>query len=596
MRAPAFSLSMALITPLTAQASSGPGPVSVLESSRPASLLPGLLERYQADFGSLDRFWTVPEGPARTARLARFYGEWSKVASELPEAGLSPDDRLDLRLFRSHLAFEGDQLKEALRRDAETRPLLPTATPLRELAEARRRMEGQDPKACAELLQRLARELKEAREGLAGAKDRPSATLALRAADRAEQLREVLKGWAAFTQGYDPLFTWWCEKPVQALDAALGAHATFLKETLGGVDPKDKDAIHGDPIGREALRRALEAESIAYSPEEILEIGRREMAWCLVELKKAARDMGFGEDWRAALEKVKESYVSPGEQPRLIRDLALEATAYLESRKLIRIPELAKESWRMEMMSPERQKVAPFFLGGETILVSYPTASMDHADKLMSLRGNNPAFARATVHHELIPGHHLQGFMADRHATHRQIFSTPFLIEGWALYWELRLWDLNFARTPEERMGMLFWRMHRCARIFFSFGFHLGQLTPKQCVDLLVEQVGHERANAEGEVRRSLQGGYGPLYQAAYMLGGLQLRALHREQVVEEKMSEADFHDAVLKSGPIPIEAMRERLRGGAVSLNPKPKWRFYGELNPDRPASNRLPAPGSGL
>ncbi|HJW33930.1 MAG TPA: DUF885 family protein [Holophagaceae bacterium] len=568
MRLLAFGLS----TVLAAQ-------VPVAELARPAALMPGLLARFQADVASLDRFWTVPQGPGRAARLDRFYGEWTRTAAGLPEATLSADDRLDLRLFRGHLAFEQARLREEARRDLEARPLVPVAQPLRELAEARRRMEVQDPKACAELLHRLAQELKAAQGRLAAAPAKPSPTLALRAAEQTDQLRKVLKDWSTFTQGYDPLFTWWCEKPAQALDTALEAHATFLKATLAGVDPKDKDAIHGDPIGREALQRALEAECIAYSPEEILEIGRREMAWCQVALKKAAKEMGCGEDWRAALEKVKQSYVAPGDQPRLIRSLALEAVDYLESRKLLRIPALAKEDWWMEMMSPERQKVAPFFLGGEGILVSYPTAGMDHADKLMSLRGNNPAFARATVHHELIPGHHLQGFMADRYATHRQLFSTPFLIEGWALYWELRLWDLGFARTPEERMGMLFWRMHRCARIFFSFGFHLGQLTPQQCVDLLVDQVGHERANAEGEVRRSLQGGYGPLYQAAYMLGGLQLRALHRELVVEGRMSEPDFHDAVLKGGPIPIEALRDRLKGGTVSLDPKPTWRFYGEV-----------------
>ncbi len=571
MRPLAFGLS----TLLSAQ-------VPVAEMARPAALMPGLLTRYQADLASLDRVWTIPHGPGRADRLARFQAAWTQTAAGLSEAGLSADDRLDLRLFRSHLAFEQAQLREDARRDLEVRPLIPVAPALRELAEARRRMEVQDPKACAELLHRLGLELKATRERLAAAPVKPSPTLARRAAEGAEQLRKDLKAWSTFTLGYDPLFTWWCEKPAQALDTALEAQATFLRETLGGVDPKDKDAIHGDPIGREALQRALEAESIAYSPEEILEIGRREMAWCQVELKKAAKEMGF-EDWRAALEQVKQSYVAPGEQPRLIRSLALEAVDYLESRNLLRIPALAKEDWWMEMMSPERQKVAPFFLGGEGILVSYPTAGMDHADKLMSLRGNNPAFARATVHHELIPGHHLQGFMADRFATHRQLFSTPFLIEGWALYWELRLWDLGFARTPEERMGMLFWRMHRCARIFFSFGFHLGQLTPKQCVDLLVEQVGHERANAEGEVRRSLQGGYGPLYQAAYMLGGLQLRALHRELVVVGKLSEPDFHEAVLTSGPIPIEAMRARLMGGPVSLDPTPRWRFYGEVKATR-------------
>ena len=123
------------------------------------------------------------------------------------------------------------------------------------------------------------------------------------------------------------------------------------------------------------------------------------------------------------------------------------------------------------MMSPERQKVNPFFLGGEEMLVSYPTASMSEDDKLMSMRGNNIHFARATVFHEVIPGHHLQEFMAERYNAHRNAFDTPFLVEGWALYWEMLLWDLGFPATPENRVGVLFWRMHRCARIIFSLEF-----------------------------------------------------------------------------------------------------------------------------
>lgn len=568
-----FSLPALVALSLSAQVPSLPS------LARPASLLPSVLERYQADLSSLEQFWSVPNGSGRAARMDQFFRQWEEEAGKLETASLSREDRLDLKLFKRHLGFQRDQLKEAQRRNTELQPLMPFAKPLRDLAEGRRRMEGQDPKASAELLHKLHQSILELRKSLESAKTKPSAVLALRAARQTGQLRTDLKKWMDYTLGYDPLFTWWCEKPAQVLDATLESYAAFLKESLGGLDPKNKDLIHGDPIGREALQRALVAESIAYSPEEILEIGRREMAWCLTELKRAAKDMGHGDDWRAAMEEVKQSYVAPGEQPRLIRNLALEAVQFLEQRKLIRIPELAQESWRMEMMSPEDQKVNPFFLGGDTIQVSYPTAAMEHGDKLMSLRGNNPAFARATVHHELMPGHHLQGFMSERYATHRRMFDTPFYVEGWALYWELRLWDLGFPRTPQERLGMLFWRMHRCARIFFSFGFHLGQLTPQQCVDLLVEQVGHERANAEGEVRRSFQGGYGPLYQAAYMLGGLQFRALHEELVIHGTMSEADFHDAILKNDPISVELLREYLKGGPSDGDLHPRWRFYGEL-----------------
>ena len=185
----------------------------------------------------------------------------------------------------------------------------------------------------------------------------------------------------------------------------------------------------------------------------------------------------------------------------MIRELALEAIAYLDANDLVTIPPLCRDSWRMTMMSPEQQLVNPFFLGGETIIVSYPTSTMAHEAKLMSMRGNNRHFARATVHHELIPGHHLQGYMAARHKAYRRLFGTPFFGEGWALYWELLLWDRGFAKSPENRVGMLFWRMHRCARIIFSLGFHLGTMTPREV---------HRSPGQPGRPRARQRHGRGP--------------------------------------------------------------------------------------
>jgi uncharacterized protein (DUF885 family) len=318
-----------------------------------------------------------------------------------------------------------------------------------------------------------------------------------------------------------------------------------------------------------------------YTPEELIAIAQREYAFSLSEMKKASRAMGFGDDWKAAVEKVKNSYVEPGKQPDLIRDLARQAEAFFDAHDWVTIPQLAREDWRMEMMSPERQRVAPFFLGGESILVSYPTADMSQEDKLMSMRGNNPHFSHATVFHELNPGHHLQWFMMERYNTHRQLFQTPFWTEGQSLYWEMFLWDLGFDRTPEDRVGALFWRMHRSARIIFSLEFHLGKMTPEQAVQFLVDSVDFERANAEGEVRRSLNGSYPPLYQMAYMIGGLQLRALHHEIVDAGKMSERAFHDAVLQGGPMPITMVRARLTNQRLTRDGAAPWRFADELPP---------------
>jgi uncharacterized protein (DUF885 family) len=201
---------------------------------------------------------------------------------------------------------------------------------------------------------------------------------------------------------------------------------------------------------------------------------------------------------------------------------------------------------------------------------------MPHDAKLQSMRGNNIPFARATVHHELIPGHNLQGYMAARHRPYRRVFSTPFWGEGWPLYWEMLLYDRGFAKTPEDRVGFLVWRSHRCARIVFSLSFHLGRMTPQECVDYLVARVGFDPYNAAAEVRRSFETSYSPLYQAAYMVGGLQFRALRSELVESGKMTDRQFHDAILKENSIPIEMVRAILTDQRLSQDYKSNWRFY--------------------
>jgi hypothetical protein len=280
-----------------------------------------------------------------------------------------------------------------------------------------------------------------------------------------------------------------------------------------------------------------------------------------------------------ALEKVKNAYVPPGDQPELIRNLALEAEAYLKKHDLVTIPPLASDIWRMGMMSPERQRVNPFFTGGETISVSYPTNTMSPEDSMMSMRGNGIHVSRATVQHELIPGHHLKGFMSERYNSHRNLFSTPFMGEGWALYWELLLWDHGFPRSPEDRVGMLWWRMHRAARIIFSLNFHLGRWTPEECIDFLVNRVGHERFTATGEVRRSFAGNYSPLYQVAYMMGGLQIRALNHELVQTKKMTPKQFHDTILKANSMPIEMLRALMTAQPLTRDYRAQWKYYGDV-----------------
>jgi uncharacterized protein (DUF885 family) len=602
----------------------------VAELKPPESEMRGALERYATDRTGLTRSYPVSTSPARLARFKDFYNEWLASLQRINFDSLNQDDKVDYILFKNHLDHEIRQLDIQSKQLAEISPLLPFATSITDLEEARRRMEPIDSAKAAALLTDLKKQIDEKRKaveaGLKSENSRSSAsdskseekiepikvkkTVANRAVAAINNLKSSLKNWYTFYEGYDPVFTWWVGEPYKAMDQSLTSYAAFLSEKVVGIKPAespnsaasgrsgaggpaqgggqtnqrptgvapragDTSDIVGDPIGREALLSELQSEMIPYTPEELIAIGEKDMAWCEAEMKKASRELGYGDDWHKALEHVKNLYVEPGKQPELIRNLALEAIKFVDDHDLVTVPQLARDTWRMEMMTPERQLVSPFFLGGEVILVSFPTNGMAHEQKMMSMRGNNMHFARATVFHELIPGHHLQGFMTARYRPYRNIFSTPFWGEGWALYWELMMWDMKFAKSPENRIGMLFWRMHRGARIVFSLSFHLEKMTPQECIDMLVKRVGHEPDNATAEVRRSFDGSYGPLYQAAYLLGGMQLYSLHHDLVDSGKMTNRAFHDWILKENRIPIEMVRAILTKQKLTRDFKTNWRF---------------------
>ncbi len=538
--------------------------LAFLACTLPAQSLREAIERFTADRDSLAR------AAAPAARQRTLLQEHQQELAKVDFDQLDPAGRIDWLLLDNHLRAERRELEHREQKLAEIAPLLPFAATIENLAARARRGGREEGKAAAEILVGIAAQAASAKTDAAGKSLTPA--LANRAAQRIEHLRGELRVWHRFHDGYAPLVSWWTREPMPKADQALAEYAGFLRERFVGQSRPGLQVITGDPIGRQALLDDLAREWIPYTPEELVTLAGHELAWCRTEMRRAAQELGCGDDVAKALELVKNRHVAPGEQPQLITDLAEEAILFLEERDLVTIPALCKETWRVTMMSPQRQLVNPFFLGGEVIQVSYPTDTMTHADKLMSMRGNNRHFARATVHHELIPGHHLQGFVAARERPYRRIFDTPFYGEGWALYWEMLLWDLGFAKSPEDRLGMLFWRSHRCTRIVFSLGFHLGTVTPQQAIDLLVDQVGHERANAEAEVRRSFGGDYPPLYQAAYMLGGLQLRALRQELA---GMPDKAFHDAVLRENSIPIELVRAALAGKPVAKDLRPTWRF---------------------
>ncbi|KAA3633308.1 MAG: DUF885 domain-containing protein [Bacteroidetes bacterium] len=532
---------------------------------------------YRADYGSLSRYYFIENSPERRERFEQFCQDYLSRLEVMPFDKLSTGGKVDYLLFKRHLNERLHQLSVEKSEYEAVWQWLNYSDPIYQLEKQRRRGKHLDGQAVAGQLNAVMHALHEKSKAIDKTQPVFPRNLTRRAKGIIKGHQEALKSVFSFYKDYDPQFTWWTSTTFEELDSVLNDYSKLISTCVDTLTlPKDDGSgIIGKPIGKQELIRQLQYQMIPYSPEELVAIANKEFAWCDAELLKASREMGFGDDWKKAQEKVKMAFVEPGHQPEAMLELYNQSVDFLKKHDLLTIPPIAEETWRMRMISPKRQLISPFFLGGEVLQISYPTDEMTHEQKMMSMRGNNPYFSRATVHHELIAGHHLQGFMNDRNHEYR-FFYTPFWTEGWALYWELMLWDMDFPRSPEDRIGMLFWRMHRCARIIFSINYHLGEWTPQQCIDFLVDRVGHERANAEGEVRRSFTGNYGPLYQIAYMVGGLQFRAMKEELVDSGKMTYKEFHDAVLRENNMPVEMVRVILTDQSITKDFQSSWRFY--------------------
>jgi uncharacterized protein (DUF885 family) len=571
------------VTPPDGWADDVPVISALVAHSREESDLRTVVTRYIEDRAAIKRRYPVEFSPIRNERLRKFHESWRRQLDDVDFDSLNHEGQIDYILLRNRINHDLDVLRLVERNSADLSRLIPFRDQIRQLEEQRLDKKRVEARPAATALNEIAKQSRdlaasfgeESNDAAETSESGVSRDVALRASEQLTHLLETLTNWYTFYDGYDPEFTWWMERPFAAAESDIAEYAGVLRKFAVGAEAGDTVPIVGAPVLAEGLQADLELEMIPYNAKELISIGEEEFKWIEDRMLDVSREMGFGDDWKAAIEHTKNLAPPPGEIPWVLYDIAEYSENFIEDLGTIDLPPLSREIWRFTMQTPERQLINPFFTGGEVTHLSYPTNTMDHEQKMMSMRGNTPHFNFPTVQHELVPGHHLQSFMYNRFNSHRaELNRTPFWMEGWALYWEFTLWDEDFSRNNPDKIGMLFWRMHRAARIVFSLNYQLGNWSAQQCVDFLVDRVGHERANAEAEVRRSARAA--PLYQAAYMLGALQIRALHRELVQSGNLSEKDFHNGFLIGGPMPIEMVRARMTGQDLSRDYESSWRFY--------------------
>jgi hypothetical protein len=278
------------------------------------------IQTFAADLADIQSFLTISFSPTRAAKVKEYLtSALVSLSKNFDFDLLHQDDQVDYLLLQSHIKRLLHQSKAAVKKYQQAKDLGlfgDWVDVCVQFVETRHDVGRQSGKQIATAFETAEKgvdgliSLLVSESSFGGDKER---FIVFWTIARFEELHEALAEAVRFYQGYDPVITWWIEKPWQTLSARLTSLIAALRKKTGVDGSASADDIVGDPIGREALLEELEAEWIAYTPEELVQIGEDEFQWCEREMEKASKALGFSSS-PEALEYVKNTFVEPGEQ------------------------------------------------------------------------------------------------------------------------------------------------------------------------------------------------------------------------------------------------------------------------------------------
>ncbi|MGC9953024.1 MAG: DUF885 family protein [Rhizomicrobium sp.] len=172
-----------------------------------------------------------------------------------------------------------------------------------------------------------------------------------------------------------------------------------------------------------------------------------------------------------------------------------------------------------------------------------------------------PSWTLPTLtYHEAIPGHHLQGSIAQESALPliRKISGYNAYVEGWALYTEQLAVEIGlYAKDPWGHIGQLHDALLRAVRLVVDTGLHAMRWSREQAIDYYAEALGDPVASATTEVERYC---VWPGQACGYMIGKLSLLSLRdkAKAALGARFDIRKFHDTVLLSGALPLAVLEK--------------------------------------
>ncbi|POS00813.1 DUF885 domain-containing protein [Flavobacterium croceum] len=164
--------------------------------------------------------------------------------------------------------------------------------------------------------------------------------------------------------------------------------------------------------------------------------------------------------------------------------------------------------------------------------------------------------------HEAIPGHHFQIALQQENKAlpdFRKFNWFGAYGEGWALYTESLGKELGLYKDPYQYFGMLGNEMHRAIRLVVDTGIHYKGWTREQAIQYSLENEAEPQASIVAEIERYMAI---PGQALSYKIGQLKILELRQkaEKQLGKKFDIKKFHQIVLESGVMPLALLEKKV------------------------------------
>lgn len=170
---------------------------------------------------------------------------------------------------------------------------------------------------------------------------------------------------------------------------------------------------------------------------------------------------------------------------------------------------------------------------------------------------------QALAFHEGIPGHHMQIAIAQELEgipSFRKYGGYTAFSEGWGLYSEFLPKEMGYYSDPYDDFGRLAMEIWRAARLVVDTGIHDKKWTREEAIQYLLDNTPNPEGDAKKAIERYI---VMPGQATAYKIG--MLRILELREMAKTELGDAfdiaEFHDIVLKDGPVPLSILEENVK-----------------------------------